>query len=315
MIRNNNEYSDDMADDFPIPNVEEENHVDVSKIELFLNHVREIIASNDEIIYQYIMSWVAYLIQNPRAKMRNDLVLVGKQGVGKTIFTDIIVKLYEEYANNDRLKNKVLVVINDLNDQHMTIESMMNKFDNCMREKIATIDAKRIRPNPMDNVSTFIFTTTTKYPIWIDREWRRDLVVEVSDRMKYNTDYFNNLSNSLTDEFYENLFNYFRTYDIGDFNPKVVPNTEIKTHIIKSNECNFTHYMNKNRDKFYPNGTFTSCREVRESYRRFCEIKGVCYRNSIMELLREWCDFKRQYDQNDGEPCSFYVLKADRIDY
>ncbi|MBR1988033.1 MAG: hypothetical protein IKA36_03230, partial [Clostridia bacterium] len=182
--------------------------VDVDKIEIFLNYVREIIASDDEIIYNYIISWIAYFIQHPRRKIRNVLVLIGKQGVGNTIFTDIIAKLYEEYANNNKLKDKVLIVINDLNDQHMTVESMMNKFENCVGEKIATIDEKRIDPNPMDNISAFIFTTTDKHPIWIDGAWRRDLVVEVSDRMKNNTDYFNNLSNSLTNEFYESLFKY-----------------------------------------------------------------------------------------------------------
>lgn len=317
MLRNNNEYSDDMTND-SLSDIEEENDVvDVSKIEIFLNHVREIIASNNEIIYNYIISWIAYLIQNPRRKMRNVLVLIGKQGVGNTIFTDIIAKLYEEYANNDKLKDKILIVINDLNDQRMRIESMMNKFDNCVREKIVTIDERRIQPNPMENVSTFIFTTTDKNPIWIDVEWKHDLVVEVSDKMKDNVDYFNRLSNSLTDEFYENLFNYFRTYDIEEFNPRVVPNTEIKTRLIKSNDYNFTFYMNENRDKFYPNGIFTSSSALYESYREFCERKGVRYTDIVIlfkELLNEWCELKPQREQNGGDPRRFYVLKAEYVD-
>lgn len=317
MLRNNNEYSDDMTDDSSFDNEEENDAVDISKIEIFLNYVREIIASNDEIIYNYIISWIAYLIQNPREKMRIDLVLIGNQGVCKTIFTDIIVKLYEEYANNDRFKNKVLIVINDLNDRSTTIENLKNKFDNCVGEKIATIDAKYIRPNPMDNISAFIFTTADKRPFWIDGEWKRDLVVEVSDRMRNNTDYFNNLSNSLTNEFYKNLFNYFRTYNINDFNPRVAPDTEIKTHIMKCNGYNYIYYMNENRDKFYPKGIFTSISAAYKSYSEFCERKGALHtfgKGTFGKILKEWCDFKSQYDPNTNTSCKFYVLKDEYVD-
>lgn len=56
MIRINNEYSDDMTNDFSISDIEERNPVvDISKIEIFLNHVREIIASGDDIIYNHLI--------------------------------------------------------------------------------------------------------------------------------------------------------------------------------------------------------------------------------------------------------------------
>lgn len=309
---------------------DEFDNVDVSKIEIFLNHVREIIASGNEIVYKYIISWIAYLIQNPGKKTKTCLLLIGKHRVGKTIFTNIIAKLFGIYADNnltdiesitgkfnDKLENKILFVINNLNDRRMIIRNMMNRIRNYISEDTVIVNKRRIDPYKIENVSNFITTTNVKNPIWIeDGDWRH-VVLDVSDKMKDNADYFSKLSNSLTNEFYENLFNYFRTYDIKDFNPIVIPNIERKDRIILSNKCNFTYYMNENRDKFYPTGIFTSSSVIYDSYREFSERKGACYAHDVIlfkELLNEWCELKSQWDPDKKSSRKFYVLKAEYAD-
>lgn len=305
-------------------------NVDVDKIELFLKHVREIIASGNEVVYKYIISWIAYLIQNPGKKTKTCLLLIGKHGVGKTIFTDVIAKLFGLYADNDlsdiasiagkfndKLENKMLFVINNLNDRSMIIKNMMNRIKNYISENTVIINKRRVDHYQIENVSNFIITTNDKNPFWIDYGDWRHVVLEVSDRMKDNVDYFNELSDSLTPEFYENLFNYFRTYDIKDFNPIYIPDNERKDQIIDSNKFNFTYYMTENKNNFYPKGIFTSIPAAYRSYREFCERKGVRYALDVMvfkKILDEWCELKSQHDRDGGEPRKFYVLKAEYAD-
>ena len=307
----------------------ESDDVDVGKIELFLNHVREIIASGNDVMYKYIISWIAYLIQNPGKKTKTCLLLIGDHGVGKTIFTDIIAKLFGIYADNisdiesiagkfnDKLENKILLVINNLNDRRFKIKSMMNRIKNYISEDTVLVNKRYEDLYQIENVSNFIITTNNKYPIWIeDGDWRH-VVLDVSDKMKDNVDYFSKLSNSLTNEFYENLFNYFRTYDIEDFDPIPIPETRRKDHIMNSNKYNFTYYMNENRDKYYPNGIFTSFLAAYDSYAEFCQRKGVYFTLGAVQfkkILDEWCDFKSQGEQNSDELHEFYVLKADHLD-
>lgn len=309
-------------------NYENFDEIDINKISLFLNHIKEIITSNDEKIYKYMMSWIAYLIQNPGKKTKTCLILIGKQGTGKTIFTDIIAKLFGEYANknvsdvdlitgqfNTELENKILIVLNEFNVQDKTTNkrSIRNKMKSYITDDSITINRKNVTPYKIENVSNFIIVTNDNNPISIEVGDRRYVVLDVSDKMKNNVDYFNKLFASLTDDFYKNLFNYFRTYDIKDFDPSIIPNTERKNHIINSNRDSFEYYMDENRDKFYPNGRFTSKAAAYESYKIFCEREKMNYVYDGMkfkELLNEWCELKSQRDKDGGEPRKFYVLKS-----
>lgn len=313
-------------------NFKESDYVDVDKIAIFLKHVKEIIASGDENIYKYIISWVAYLIQNPGKKTKTCLILIGKHGVGKTIFTDIISKLFGEYAHpnisdvdliagkfNTELENKILIVLNEFNIRDKMVDkiSIRNKMKTYITDELVTINRKNVNPYKVENVSNFIIVTNDKNPIWIEEGDRRYVAIDVSDKMKDNVDYFNELFDSLTDEFYKNLFNYFRLCDIKDFNPRVIPNTERKSHIIDSNKDSFEYYMDENRDKFYPCGKFTSKATAYESYKIFCESEKITHVYDGMkfrELLNERCVLKSQRERSGDGPRKFYVLKDEFID-
>ena len=303
-------------------------NIDINKISLFLNHVKEIIASNDESIYKYIISWIAYLIQNPGKKTKTCLILIGEHGAGKTIFTDIITKLFGEYADdnlsdvdlitgqfNTGLENKILIVLNEFNVQDKTTNkrSIRNKMKTYITDNTITINRKNVNPYKVENVSNFIIVTNDKNPICIEEGDRRYVVLDVSDEVKNNVDYFNKLFASITDDFYKHLFNNFRLYDIKDFNPRVIPNTERKRHIINSNRDSFEYYMDENRDKFHPNGRFTSKAAAYESYKTFCEREKMNYVYDGMkfkEMLSDWCELKSQRGENGGEPRKYYVLKS-----
>lgn len=313
-------------------NFKDSDYVDVDKIAIFLRHVKEIIASDDENIYKYIISWVAYLIQNPGKKTKTCLILIGKHGVGKTIFTDIISKLFGEYAHpnisdvdliagkfNTELENKILIVLNEFNIRDKMVDkiSIRNKMKTYITDELITINRKNVNPYKVENVSNFIIVTNDKNPIWIEEGDRRYVALDVSDKMKDNVEYFNELFDSLTDEFYKNLFNYLRLYDIKDFNPRVIPNTERKSRIIDSNKDSFEYYMDENRDKFYPCGKFTSKATAYESYKTFCESEKITHIYDGMkfkELLNEHCEIKTQYDNEVKYSKKVYVLKNEFID-
>ena len=96
-------------------------------IEPFLNHIREVIANNNEEVYKYSLVWIASILQSPNFKAGTALVILGNQGSGKNVFTNVICKLMARYANenitsiesivgkfNAVLENKKLLVLNEL---------------------------------------------------------------------------------------------------------------------------------------------------------------------------------------------------------
>ena len=150
-------------------------------IKPFLNHIYEVIANENQEVYKYILVWIASILQKPNFKTEVALVILGNQGTGKNIFTNVICKLMARYANenitsiesivgrfNAVLENKKLLVLNEL----QSIES--NKYLNSDALK-SVISDKRININQKneperlcENVANFIMVSNNNYPIKIE---------------------------------------------------------------------------------------------------------------------------------------------------
>lgn len=55
-------------------------------------------AGNDEIVYKYILNWLAWIVQNIGEKTGVAPILIEMQGIGKTMFTNIICELFARYS-------------------------------------------------------------------------------------------------------------------------------------------------------------------------------------------------------------------------
>lgn len=190
------------------------NYVDMESIQIFINHMKEIICSGDGILFKYLISWIAYIIQNPGKRTDVCLILMSELETGKILFTDIICKLFGSYCNsgmhtvarqfNSCIENKMLVILNEIN---------MNK---------------RVNPYNIFNVSNFIIVSNSKKPITIEKGDRRYVVFDVSKKRVDDRKYFKSILDSLNESFYTNLFNYFRTLDIADCDIRDIPITDRK---------------------------------------------------------------------------------------
>ncbi|KAA6392469.1 MAG: hypothetical protein EZS28_012001 [Streblomastix strix] len=67
--------------------------IDYECLQIYFDLIKETIAVSDERVYEFILNWMAWLIQNPGKKSRAAIVLQGRQGIGKNRFTDVIAEL------------------------------------------------------------------------------------------------------------------------------------------------------------------------------------------------------------------------------
>jgi phage/plasmid-associated DNA primase len=75
------------------------NHLDIKLIQPFLDHVYNIISDRNNDLYNYILNWIYYLLQNPGSKTETAFLIIGEQGTGKNkFFIDVISKLFGRYA-------------------------------------------------------------------------------------------------------------------------------------------------------------------------------------------------------------------------
>jgi hypothetical protein len=213
----------------------------------FLNHIFEVICDKNNELYIYVISWISFLIQNPVRKTETALIIIGEQGTGKNkFFTDVISKLFGRYCIskennisniigrfNSIIENKILIICNELQNIDNAKLLDTSGLKSLISDNEINIESKYINTRKIQNVSNFIFVSNNLLPINIECSDRRYIVYKISNSYKNNSEYLNNLNNLFnTDLFYNNLFLFFKNYDISKYNSRIILIIEMKTQMI-----------------------------------------------------------------------------------
>ena len=92
-----------------------------------LKLIKEVLAGDDEASYKFILDWCAHVIQRPGHKTGVVLVLSGGEGVGKSLFADVIFKLTDPYSCTDSGGSKLFGKFNSHLEQ--TLFYKMDEFE------------------------------------------------------------------------------------------------------------------------------------------------------------------------------------------
>ncbi|KAA6368696.1 MAG: hypothetical protein EZS28_035776 [Streblomastix strix] len=218
---------------------------------MYFDLIKETIAAGDERIYEYILNWIAWLIQNPGKKSRAAIVLQGRLGIGKNRFTDVIAELTSRYSCsnitnideftgrfNSVVENKMFAVLNEMMNYNDSKKGVATIMKSIISDLTIRINEKNQPRRTAENVMNIIYVTNADMPVQLDTDDRRHLVCacktvhQVSEEHKEDIEYFNELSQSYTQEFYENQLTFLLERDIQQFNPTLIPMTEAKKQLI-----------------------------------------------------------------------------------
>ena len=308
----------------------ERNTINNNKICLFLDHIKNIISNGNDDLYKYILSWIAFIIQNPGKKTSTCLAILGDEGTGKTMFTTVICKLFGNYALpniasiddvvgqfNSVTENKMLVVLNELNATENTAnkKAIHNKLKTLITEDINIINRKGIDQYEAENVSNYIICSNEFNPILLSENDRRYVVMEVNNSMKRNTTYFSNLFGSFDEEFYINLYNYFRVFNIRNFDLTKIPMTDKRRSMMNMGLDSFTFYMKQNLEK-YNKPRFTASMAYDDYVAFYKNDKGafIHVQKVFYEKLKQCCDITRPRIEGSSERSRLYVIKSNVLE-
>lgn len=213
----------------------------------FLQLMKEVIADNNEVLFDYIRRWIAFIIQNPGKKTEIAIVLKGEQGIGKNVFTSVISELFSGYSCknvtdiaeltgtfNSIVEGKMLIILNELKNSGEGRAANFDALKSIISDDAIRINEKNQPRRDAENVANFIFVTNHSFPVKIETGDRRYVVCECSPLHKGDFTYFKNLVDSFTPEFYTKIFTYFSNIDNTGWNPREIPMTEAKEDIIKA---------------------------------------------------------------------------------
>lgn len=250
----------------------------------FLNHIRENIANGNEELYNYILNWVSYILQNPNGKTGSCLVITGEQGTGKNTFTDVICNLMKRYSvrnlteigdlvgkYNSVIENKKLIVCNEMSSAQGNIQLNSNSLKSIITDSEIGVEEKFVPKRYVQNVVNLIILSNYFDPVKVEKLDRRYVVCNTNVSRANDRKYFKVLRNSFTEEFYQNLFTYFMKRNLDDVDIGELPNTEAKQALIEANQSIYEVFIQDFIPDFI-NGWCTD--EVYEYYKKWFVKNG-----------------------------------------
>jgi len=184
-----------------------DNKIDKSKIDKILWHIRYIWCKNNDDLYNYIINWLAHLMQIPYKKIIIGIAILlkSKQGAGKNIIWEfiadfIIGKKYSLVIGDiDRLlgkfntivENKILTICDEISNYGGAFKSN-NKLKNLITQSDQIIEKKGLDP-----VKFTDFLSKNDWPIKVEQSNRRYFCLDLDNSKCTDSDYFDALVEQL----------------------------------------------------------------------------------------------------------------------
>ncbi|WOG26278.1 DUF5906 domain-containing protein [Endozoicomonas sp. 8E] len=203
---------------------------------LYLNHIRDNICNGDEQIYDYILDWMAHLVQNPEILIGIAIVLRGRQGTGKGVFASWFGKLfgrhYKQITSTEQILGRFNAILADsilvfLDEVYWPgKKELQGSLKTLITEKRRIVEFKNKDATPMDNYNRVIMATNNDWAVPAGAEERRFLVLDVGNQHQQDAAYFEAISEQMNNGGLEALHHLLVTRDISSKNLRDVPKTD-----------------------------------------------------------------------------------------
>lgn len=203
--------------------------------DLFLGHVKNILCGGNEELSRWVVSWMADSVQNTCRKPGTAVVLIGKQGTGKSFFGNYFGSIFKPHyftvsqashltgKFNNHLSGKIILQCEeafwagDKSGEGVLKDLITNDHIN--------IERKGVDVETQRNYTRMIITSNENWVIPAGLKERRFLVLKVSDEKMQDPKYFKDLADEMNNGGREALLHYLQNYDYQGVNLQRPPYT------------------------------------------------------------------------------------------
>ncbi len=193
---------------------------------------------------KYLVQWCAYPVQNLGAKLHTSVVLVGVQGIGKSLLGRALGMVYgnKNYKEVDRgdvtgafnadWTQSQLVVVEEMRGEHKGADkAFMGRLKKIITSDQYRVKKKHVQEYNITNHVNFLFTTNDADSFSFEGDDRRFFVAHFEPVVDYyrDTGYWNRFVDWLSNDGPATLHHYLLNVDMEGFNPgEPAPETEYK---------------------------------------------------------------------------------------
>lgn len=266
---------------FAYKTVQLDDPVDDSVTENIVGLFNELVALNtnhNDILHNYVLDWLAHMLQKPTDLPGVGLIMTGEKGVGKDTLGDFLQEcVVGKHLSTNYTTNKQFFGTHDmgkLNKFLIKLEETSRKdcFDNASELK-ATITACQITVNPKglkeitsDNFARYIFTTNKANPVDMSDGERRFVLLPCSSKRKGDYAFWSKIRKDLFNpEAGRVVADYLLRRNIETFEVRKLPENEFQASIIQSEKSSEDRFIAQWK------GDRTQAKDLFGEYLEFCQ--------------------------------------------
>ena len=205
------------------------------KHERYLEHMFSNICYESQENYDYLIKWMARVVQQPRTQSESAVVLQGIRGTGKTLFVESFGRLFGKHwitvADNRHLTGNFNAHLGQCVFVHAD-EAWRGRdirHEGVLKTLITgpylNIEFKGVDIQTRPNYIHLMMSSNERDAVPAGDHERRFFMLNVGERNKQQTEYFAKIISDLKSGGYENLLHHLMSIDLSDFNVRVVPHT------------------------------------------------------------------------------------------
>jgi hypothetical protein len=296
---------------------------------LLKGHILNIICSGNSVLFEYVMDWMADLIQL-RDKPGVAIVIIGKKGTGKGVFVTCLGKLLGSHFThlvhshhltgnfNTHLKDALLIFADEaVWGGNKQAESVLKGM---ITEELQMIEPKGVNCFAVKSYARIIIASNSDWVVPTSEDERRYLVLNVSDAERGHEEYFAAIIKQMGSGGYNAMLDELLNRDLTGKNLRNAPRTEALAQQIYQSDEVFQFLVDRldSESLYSVNGSPITWGDGKvptstllSEFRLFLKSKGkgnyMMPDNTFGKHLRKWLNM------NDNEKDPVNCLKPAKV--
>jgi hypothetical protein len=238
---------------------------DARAVKYFKRHIK-LVCNREEEPADFLMKWVASLIQNPQQKGAH-IVISGQTGTGKNSLTELLKKIIGgntlETTDPKRdvwgpfnlmMAGANLVILNEISQADAY--QAEGKIKGLITDKKLSINGKGSNQFVMDSFHRFITLSNKDEPMKTSKQDRRNMITEMSPELREDEKFwrywYDEEEGMMSENALLSVYSFLWNMELGDFNPlpppSKMPLTQHHRELISYKpplECFFLHFVTR----------------------------------------------------------------------
>lgn len=174
------------------------------------NFIHDIICDGDEESFEYLMNFLAHMVQKPEEKPGVMIVLLGGQGTGKGVFFRILRAIWSRTWLLVSDINQVIGQFNACLEHNFVIcfdealfagdRKSLDRLKSLVTEPHIRIEQKHQPARSIESVHRFFAASNHDHFAHVEQDDRRFAFFRVSDSKQQNTEYFRTIVAAINDD-------------------------------------------------------------------------------------------------------------------